>query len=76
MMVSLDEAVGTITAALQSAGVAGNTVVAFLGDNGSGLFSNAPLRGGKETWWEGGIRVPLIWRGPGGSQAAGHMRGP
>jgi arylsulfatase A-like enzyme len=41
----------------------------FLGDNGSRLFSNAPLRGDKENWYEGGIRVPFILAWPG--QVAG-----
>lgn len=67
MIESLDAAVGRILRALEEAGVAGRTVVVFTSDNG-GLVSstsNAPLRAGKGSWYEGGVRVPLLVRGPG-----------
>jgi arylsulfatase A-like enzyme len=54
---------------IKSLGIAGNTYVIFMSDNGAGgrpgSLANAPLAGGKATLYEGGIRVPLIIRGPG-----------
>lgn len=50
-------------------GIAENTYVIFMSDNGAAApmrsTENQPLSGGKATFWEGGIRVPLIVRGPG-----------
>ena len=67
----LDQGVGRILDALDSLGLAESTYVIFTSDNGSyhhsgqeRVSSNAPLRGQKASTWEGGIRVPLIVRGP------------
>ena len=47
--------------------IAGNTVVIFCSDNGGhiGPTDNDPLRHRKGSFWDGGMRVPLIVRQPG-----------
>jgi len=67
MIESIDEGVGMILQALERLGLAERTVVVFSSDNGGEdrVTSNAPLRAGKSTLYEGGIRVPLIVAGPG-----------
>ena len=71
MLEQLDSAIGRIIAALERNGLAENTVVIFMSDNG-GLStaegfstSNLPLRAGKGWPYEGGIREPMIIRAPG-----------
>ena len=74
MVSELDSGIGEVRAALAENGREDNTLVFFMSDNG-GLESvganNGPLRGGKFTGWEGGIRVPALlhWpaKVPGGS---------
>lgn len=63
---SIDEGVGMIMNKLQSLGLAENTIVIFTSDNGgeTNVTSNAPLRGGKSTLYEGGVREPLIVYNP------------
>ena len=54
----LDWSVMNVTTALKAAKVWGNTVMIFVTDNGGPLDHtyNQPLRGGKHTYWEGGVR--------------------
>jgi len=56
-----------VLAAIEKAGIAENTVVVFVSDNGGldGAANMGPLRGAKSGTFEGGIRVPLIIRWPG-----------
>ena len=64
----LDAGVGKLLASLDSLGLSENTYVIYMSDNGgrgAGSRGNRALRGGKGDLWEGGIRVPLIIRGPG-----------
>lgn len=70
MLDCLDEGIGNVTAALASSGLLDNTLILFVADNGGPITepncpicgdhtgtTNYPLRGGKHSLWEGGVRV-------------------
>jgi arylsulfatase A-like enzyme len=67
---SVDDSVGVILRALDELQLADHTIVVFTSDNGGllGNTSNVPLRAGKGSAYEGGVRVPLIVSWPGVTQ--------
>jgi arylsulfatase A-like enzyme len=79
MVQSLDENLGRVLDELERRGVADRTVVVFTSDNGGfvnqwqgrPVTNNAPLRSGKGSLYEGGIRVPLLIRWPGVTKPGG-----
>ena len=76
MLAALDRSVGRVRAKLEDLGVADNTVIILTGDNGgldrlgSGRpTENKPIRDGKGSAYEGGVRVPSSIYWPGVTQA-------
>jgi arylsulfatase A len=71
VIMELDWSVGQVLAALRQYGLDEQTLVIFTSDNGPWLLygdhggSAGPLREGKATTWEGGVREPCIMRWPG-----------
>ena len=70
MVRSLDRNIGRVLQALKDQGLDDNTLVIFTSDNGGAHYIgvpglNAPYRGWKATFFEGGIHVPFFMRWPG-----------
>lgn len=66
MVASLDENVGRLLASLKVHGVDENTLVILTSDNGGirAISNQNPLKAGKGSYYEGGIRVPLVVKWP------------
>lgn len=75
----IDWAASVLLDEIKVLGLDENTLIVFTSDNGSRGKdeggSNAPLRGGKGTTWEGGQRLPCIMRWPGKIPAATECNG-
>lgn len=73
VLTALDDAVGRIVDKVDELGLGEDTLIAFLSDNGAFMLkdrglevqSNAPFRSGGTTVYEGGVRVPALFRWPG-----------
>jgi len=67
MIDSVDQSVGRVLAKLDELHLAEKTVVIVTSDNGGllAMTKNTPLRAGKGSAYEGGVRVPLLIRAPG-----------
>ncbi|KAF0296118.1 Arylsulfatase I [Amphibalanus amphitrite] len=75
MVTALDDSVGRVVQALKDADLYSNSVILFVSDNGGSVFgnhgsrdgfagNNYPLRGDKNTLWEGGTRTPAFVHSP------------
>ncbi|MUH37652.1 aryl-sulfate sulfohydrolase [Zobellia amurskyensis] len=67
MVYAMDQNVGRLLDALKQNGLEENTLVIFTSDNGGirSISEQNPLRAGKGSYYEGGIRVPLVIKWPG-----------
>jgi arylsulfatase A-like enzyme len=75
MIASVDESVGRVLKTIDDLGLGDDTLVIFTSDNGGvggyaregikagkEITDNAPLRGGKGMLYEGGVRIPYVFR--------------
>ncbi len=83
-VMDLDRQVGRLLEALDRHGITDNTLIIFTSDNGAGIKGgeemiaagqdpNGPFRGVKGTIYEGGHRVPFMWRWGDGTPEGSHI---
>lgn len=67
MIEKMDDCIGKVVAEIDAAGLRENTLILFCSDNGAhnNVSTQAPYRSGKGSYFEGGIREPLVVRWPG-----------
>jgi len=76
MVRAMDRNVAAILNKLDRLGLRENTIVVFTSDNGATKNgSNLPLRGGKHSIYEGGVRLPTVIRWPKGGLVTGQWNG-
>lgn len=78
MVEKMDESIGRIVGKVDELGLAGNTLILFSSDNG-GVFritKQHPFRAGKGSYFEGGIREPMVVRWKGTVEAGGQCKTP
>lgn len=71
----LDDGIGLVLRVLRETGLDQSTLVAFTADNGGSLphgQNNAPWRDGKQSHYDGGLRVPFVMRWPGHVRPGSH----
>lgn len=74
MVQALDRNVGLLVGELEKLGLREDTILVFSSDNGATAEgSNAPLRGGKHSLFEGGTRLPTAVSWPGGGLSGGRQ---
>ncbi|HEX5102800.1 MAG TPA: sulfatase-like hydrolase/transferase [Pirellulaceae bacterium] len=80
MIAAMDEAIGQIAAALDETGIRQDTLIVFSSDNGGPgpgtITDNGPLRAGKGTIYEGGVRVCALANWTGRIPAGTHVTEP
>ena len=68
MVTAIDDTLQQIKEALANKGILDDSIIIFASDNGglplNGGANNLPLRGGKNTWFEGGVKVPSFIYSP------------
>jgi arylsulfatase A len=64
MLQDLDAGINKLLNKIKELNITENTYIIYIGDNGAG-GNNSPLKGGKSSTQEGGIRVPFFISGPG-----------